>query len=77
VGGATGLLSMEVAKKQAHLQCISFDLPPVEPIAEKKITAADLENRIICHCPKAIQPVHRLELSGITNISDMAAKPVA
>ena len=46
VGGATGLLSIEVAKKHSHLRCISFDLPPVEPIAQKHIAAAGLENRI-------------------------------
>jgi hypothetical protein len=46
VGGATGLLSIEVAKRHPHLQCISFDLPPVEPIAQKHITAAGLSNRI-------------------------------
>ncbi len=40
VGGATGLLSIEVARKQPHLRCISFDLPPVEPIAKKSIAAA-------------------------------------
>src|ERR1043166_1467040 len=37
VGGATGLLSIEVAKKHPHLTCVSFDLPPVEPIARKHI----------------------------------------
>ncbi|MEY2540116.1 MAG: hypothetical protein QOG67_3856, partial [Verrucomicrobiota bacterium] len=31
VGGATGLLCIEAAKRHPHLQCISFDLPPVEP----------------------------------------------
>jgi hypothetical protein len=46
VGGATGLLSIEVAKKHSHLQCISFDLPPVEPIAKKHIAAAGLGVRI-------------------------------
>jgi hypothetical protein len=46
VGGATGLLSIEVAKCHSHLQCISFDLPEVEPIARKHITAAGLSNRI-------------------------------
>jgi alkyl hydroperoxide reductase subunit AhpC/SAM-dependent methyltransferase len=46
VGGATGLLSIEVAKKHSHLKCISFDLPPVEPIARKHIAAAGLGNRI-------------------------------
>jgi predicted O-methyltransferase YrrM len=46
VGGATGLLSIEVAKKHPHLRCTSFDLPPVEPIARKHIAAAGLTERI-------------------------------
>lgn len=46
VGGATGLLTIEVAKKHPHLKCISFDLPAVEPIAKKHIAAAGLENRV-------------------------------
>ena len=46
VGGATGLLSMEVAKKHPHLKCISFDLPAVASIANKHIAAAGLESRI-------------------------------
>jgi hypothetical protein len=46
VGGATGLLSIEVAKRHPHLTCISFDLPVVEPIAKKHIIAAGLESRV-------------------------------
>ena len=46
VGGATGLLSIEVARKHPHLQCVSFDLPPVEPIAKKAIAAAGLGQRV-------------------------------
>ena len=46
VGGATGILSIEVARRQPHLRCTSFDLPPVEPIARKTITAAGLSDRI-------------------------------
>ena len=46
VGGATGLLCIEVAKAHPHLRCISFDLPPVEPIARKHIAAAGLSDRI-------------------------------
>jgi len=46
VGGATGLLSIEVAKKHSHTQCISFDLPPVESVARKHIAAAGLSDRI-------------------------------
>ncbi|MEO7412399.1 MAG: methyltransferase [Opitutaceae bacterium] len=46
VGGATGLLSIECAKKNPHLKCISFDLPPVEPIARKHIAAAGVNDRV-------------------------------
>jgi len=46
IGGATGLLSIEVARRHSHLKCISFDLPAVESIANKHIAAAGLENRI-------------------------------
>ncbi len=46
VGGATGLLCVEIAKRHPHLQCVSFDLPPVAPIAQKHIAAAGLTDRI-------------------------------
>lgn len=46
VGGATGLLCIEAAKKHPKLRCTSFDLPPVEPIAKKHIAAAGLSDRI-------------------------------
>src|SRR5882724_4237823 len=46
VGGATGLLCVEVAKRHPHLQLVSFDLPPVEPIARKHIATAGFSDRI-------------------------------
>jgi hypothetical protein len=46
VGGATGLLSIEVAKKHPYIECISFDLPPVEPVARKHISASGLNHRV-------------------------------
>lgn len=46
VGGATGLLCLEVAKRHPRLRCISFDLPPVEPIARRCIEAAGLSGRV-------------------------------
>jgi predicted O-methyltransferase YrrM len=46
VGGATGLLSMLVAKRHPHIKCISFDLPAVEPIAKKAIAREGLADRI-------------------------------
>ena len=46
VGGATGQLSCFVASKHAHMQCTSFDLPMVEPIASRRIAAAGLSERV-------------------------------
>ena len=46
IGGATGLLCIEAAKKHPPLRCTSFDLPPVAPIAQKHIAAAGLSDRI-------------------------------
>jgi hypothetical protein len=46
IGGATGLLCIEAAKRHPHLKCISFDLPPVEPVAKKHIAAAGLSDHI-------------------------------
>src|SRR6185436_794577 len=45
VGGATGLLSIEVAKQHPHLRCVSFDLAAVEPIAARSIAATGLSDR--------------------------------
>jgi precorrin-6B methylase 2 len=46
IGGATGLLAMEVARRHPHIRCTSFDLPVVEPIARKSIAAAGLSARV-------------------------------
>jgi hypothetical protein len=46
IGGATGLLCIEAAKRHPQLHCTSFDLPPVEPIAKKHIAAAGLSSRV-------------------------------
>ena len=46
VGGANALLSRIVAARHPHLRCISFDLPEVSAIAERKNAAAGLAGRI-------------------------------
>jgi len=46
VGGATSLLCIEAAKTHPQLQCISFDLPPVEPVATRHIAESGLSDRI-------------------------------
>jgi predicted O-methyltransferase YrrM len=46
MGGSTGLLSILVARKHPHLRCTSVDLPAATVIAERKIAAAGLADRI-------------------------------
>jgi len=46
VGGATGLLSCLVAAKHEHLRCTTLDLAVVTPIAERRIAAAALGDRV-------------------------------
>jgi cyclopropane fatty-acyl-phospholipid synthase-like methyltransferase len=46
VGGATGQLSCFVAAAHPHMQCTSFDLPAVHPIATRRIAEAKLQDRV-------------------------------
>jgi len=46
IGGAAGILSLEVAKQNPHMTCTSYDLPPVEPIAQDTIAAQGLSDRV-------------------------------
>lgn len=46
VGGATGQLSIFVARRHPHMTCRTCDLTPVEPIARKTIEAQGLGERI-------------------------------
>jgi hypothetical protein len=46
VGGAAGLLSMLVARRHPHMKCVSADLPAATRIAEAKIKAAGLADRV-------------------------------
>lgn len=46
VGGATGQLSMFVARRHPHMRCITADLPEVTAIARREIAAAGLSDRI-------------------------------
>lgn len=46
VGGASGALSIQLARHYGHLRCITLDLPAVEPVARRRIQAAGLEQRV-------------------------------
>jgi hypothetical protein len=45
-GGSGALLSILVAGHQPQISCISFDLPPVEPIAQQNIQQAGMAGRV-------------------------------
>jgi hypothetical protein len=46
MGGAEGILAMTVARTHPHMRCTSADLPVVQPIAQEKIAAAGLADRV-------------------------------
>ena len=46
VGGSGANLSIHVAKNNSHMKCISFDLPPVGPIAKENVDGLGLSDRI-------------------------------
>lgn len=46
VGGAEGILAIEVARANPHMSCITADLPPVQPIAQAKVDEAELGDRV-------------------------------
>ena len=46
IGGSAGLLSLMVAKHQPHMSCVSWDLPPVGPIANETIQKFQLQDRV-------------------------------
>ena len=46
IGGADGTLSIQICLHHADIQCKTYDLPPVEPLAKKRIATFNLGNRI-------------------------------
>lgn len=46
IGGATGQLSAIVATRHPHMRCRTCDLPEVQPIAERRLRAQHLDDRV-------------------------------
>jgi precorrin-6B methylase 2 len=46
IGGSGANLSIHVANSNSHMNCISFDLPPVGPIAKENVHNVGLSDRI-------------------------------
>ena len=46
IGGSGANLSIHVAKNNPHMRCISFDLPPVLPVATENVSKLGLSDKI-------------------------------
>ena len=46
IGGSGGNLSIHIVKNNEHMKCISFDLPPVAPIATQNVNKLELSDKI-------------------------------
>ena len=46
IGGAGGALSAQVATNHKHMQCTTFDLAPVSPIAKENLNAMGLGEKV-------------------------------
>ena len=46
IGGATGQLAATVVQHHAHIHSVSYDLPVVQPIAERRIRSSGLNGRL-------------------------------
>jgi hypothetical protein len=46
VGGANGIFCALAAQRHPHLRAITFDLPPVKPVAERTLAAMKVDGRV-------------------------------
>ena len=49
IGGATGQLASIVAQRHPHINSRSYDLPVVQPIAERRMRESGLDGRLSAH----------------------------
>ena len=69
VGGSGANLSIHIAKNNVHLKCISFDLPPVGPIAKENVESLGLSDRIeICSGDFFIDELPQADVITMGNI---------
>ena len=46
IGGADGFLCCMIAQHHPHVTCTTYDLPPVQPLAQERIRRAHLQDRV-------------------------------
>lgn len=69
VGGSGANLSIHIAKNNSHMKCISFDLPPVGPIAKENVDKLGLSDRIeVCSGDFFTDELPRADIITMGNI---------
>lgn len=69
VGGSGASLSAQVALNNDHMSCVSFDLPPVAPIAQDIVDGMQLGDRISIQSGDFLQdPLPRADVITMGNI---------
>jgi hypothetical protein len=69
VGGADGWLSIQVCLRHPEIQCTTFDLPPVEPLAKRRIADFSLTDRIAVASGNFLKdPLPKADLITMGNI---------
>jgi len=49
VGGAGGYLVAHIALNNTYMNCITFDLPPVTPVAKENVVMMGISDRVSVH----------------------------
>lgn len=69
LGGAGGYLAAQIAINNEHMNCISFDLPQVEPIAKENIGKMGLSDRVSVQSGDFLQgEIPRVDVITMGNI---------
>ena len=69
VGGSGASLSAQVVMNNDHMNCISFDLPPVAPIAQENVDGMQLGDRISIQSGDFfVDPLPRADVITMGNI---------
>lgn len=67
-GGALGALCVQVAKKQPHMKCISYDLPEVAPVSKEFIKQHQLSERVEVASGSFFEQIPKADMIVMGNI---------
>jgi cyclopropane fatty-acyl-phospholipid synthase-like methyltransferase len=76
-GGSSGAFAIAAARQYPHLQCTTYDLPGLIPVARESIAAAGVEDRVQADSIDFFQePLPGADLISMNNILNSFALPI-